>query len=61
MQEYKVICRLQVRCRAVVCPAHFKTQHFYEILRAICPEMDTAPAGMLRSSRFDKASVKCQI
>uniref|UniRef100_A0A4W6G047 Medium-chain acyl-CoA ligase ACSF2, mitochondrial n=1 Tax=Lates calcarifer TaxID=8187 RepID=A0A4W6G047_LATCA len=37
----------KVQCKAVVCPTHFKTQRFCEMLREICPEIDTAPPGML--------------
>ncbi|XP_034567635.1 medium-chain acyl-CoA ligase ACSF2, mitochondrial-like [Notolabrus celidotus] len=42
----------KVQCKAVVCPSHFKAQHFSEMLREICPEIDTMPAGMLKSSRL---------
>uniref|UniRef100_A0A3Q3IKQ9 Medium-chain acyl-CoA ligase ACSF2, mitochondrial n=1 Tax=Monopterus albus TaxID=43700 RepID=A0A3Q3IKQ9_MONAL len=31
----------KVQCKAVVCPAAFKTQRFCEMLREICPEIDT--------------------
>ncbi|GAA6218211.1 medium-chain acyl-CoA ligase ACSF2, mitochondrial-like [Lates japonicus] len=41
----------KVQCKAVVCPTHFKNQRFCEMLREICPEIDTAPAGMIKSSR----------
>uniref|UniRef100_A0A3B4UL10 Medium-chain acyl-CoA ligase ACSF2, mitochondrial n=1 Tax=Seriola dumerili TaxID=41447 RepID=A0A3B4UL10_SERDU len=40
-----------VQCKAVVCPTHFKTQKFCEMLREICPEIDLTPAGMVKSSR----------
>ncbi|CAJ1075186.1 medium-chain acyl-CoA ligase ACSF2%2C mitochondrial-like [Xyrichtys novacula] len=42
----------KVQCKAVVCPSHFKTQNFGEMLREICPEIDKMPAGMLKSSRL---------
>ncbi|XP_074512606.1 medium-chain acyl-CoA ligase ACSF2, mitochondrial-like [Sebastes fasciatus] len=42
----------QVQCKAVVCPTSFKTQHFCEMLRELCPEIDTTPAGMIKSSRL---------
>uniref|UniRef100_UPI0037E9C39A medium-chain acyl-CoA ligase ACSF2, mitochondrial-like n=1 Tax=Semicossyphus pulcher TaxID=241346 RepID=UPI0037E9C39A len=42
----------KVQCQAVVCPTRFKTQHFCEMLREICPEIDTTPVGMLKSSRL---------
>ncbi|KAM8845539.1 medium-chain acyl-CoA ligase ACSF2, mitochondrial-like isoform 1-T2 [Spinachia spinachia] len=32
----------QVRCKAVLCPARFKTQRFCEMLREICPEIGTS-------------------
>ncbi|XP_051797290.1 medium-chain acyl-CoA ligase ACSF2, mitochondrial-like [Acanthochromis polyacanthus] len=42
----------KVCCNAVVCPSQFKSQKFCEILRQICPEIDTAPVGMIKSSRL---------
>ncbi|XP_070836830.1 medium-chain acyl-CoA ligase ACSF2, mitochondrial-like [Chaetodon trifascialis] len=42
----------KVQCKAVVCPARFKTQHFCEMLREICPEINTTAAGMIKSSRL---------
>ncbi|XP_041812376.1 medium-chain acyl-CoA ligase ACSF2, mitochondrial-like [Chelmon rostratus] len=42
----------KVQCKAVVCPTRFKTQHFCEMLREICPEINTTPAGMIKSSRL---------
>ncbi|XP_056257504.1 medium-chain acyl-CoA ligase ACSF2, mitochondrial-like [Seriola aureovittata] len=41
----------KVQCKAVVCPTHFKTQKFCEMLREICPEIDLTPAGTVKSSR----------
>ncbi|XP_049418127.1 medium-chain acyl-CoA ligase ACSF2, mitochondrial-like isoform X6 [Epinephelus fuscoguttatus] len=41
-----------VQCKAVVCPTHFKTQNFCDMLRELCPEIDTAPTGTLKSSRL---------
>ncbi|KAM7387222.1 hypothetical protein PAMA_009707 [Pampus argenteus] len=41
----------KIQCTAVVCPTRFKTQKFCEMLREICPEMDTSPAGAIKSSR----------
>lgn len=41
----------KVQCKAVVCPTRFKTQNFCEMLREICPEIDTTPEGMIKSSR----------
>ncbi|XP_056263238.1 medium-chain acyl-CoA ligase ACSF2, mitochondrial-like [Pseudoliparis swirei] len=42
----------QVQCKAVVCPTRFKTQHFCDMLRELCPEIDTTPEGMIKSSRL---------
>uniref|UniRef100_A0A8C7H8Y6 Medium-chain acyl-CoA ligase ACSF2, mitochondrial n=1 Tax=Oncorhynchus kisutch TaxID=8019 RepID=A0A8C7H8Y6_ONCKI len=42
----------KVQCKAVVCPTQFKTQRFCDMLRQICPEMDTAESGVFRSSRL---------
>uniref|UniRef100_A0AAZ3S8D8 Medium-chain acyl-CoA ligase ACSF2, mitochondrial n=1 Tax=Oncorhynchus tshawytscha TaxID=74940 RepID=A0AAZ3S8D8_ONCTS len=36
----------------LVCPTQFKTQRFCDMLRQICPEMDTAESGVFRSSRL---------
>ncbi|XP_029292853.1 acyl-CoA synthetase family member 2, mitochondrial-like [Cottoperca gobio] len=41
----------KVQCKAVVCPTRFKTQHFCEMLRELCPEINTTPVGMIKSSR----------
>ncbi|XP_059203930.1 medium-chain acyl-CoA ligase ACSF2, mitochondrial-like [Centropristis striata] len=42
----------KVQCKAVVCPSHFKTQHFCDMLREICPEINTTHDGMIKSSRL---------
>ncbi|KAM9780072.1 medium-chain acyl-CoA ligase ACSF2, mitochondrial-like [Neosynchiropus ocellatus] len=42
----------KVQCNAIVCPTSFKAQRFYDIIRRICPEMETAAAGALQSSRL---------
>ncbi|KAM6913531.1 medium-chain acyl-CoA ligase ACSF2, mitochondrial-like [Lycodopsis pacificus] len=42
----------QVQCKAVVCPARFKSQHFCEMLRELCPEIGTTPEGTIKSSRL---------
>ncbi|XP_060757673.1 medium-chain acyl-CoA ligase ACSF2, mitochondrial-like [Neoarius graeffei] len=42
----------KVQCNAVVCPTQFKSQRFYDILRQICPELDTAVSGSIRSTRL---------
>lgn len=55
MNPTKVVCHMQVQCNAVVCPSSFKTQNYTEILRELCPEISTASAGVINSSRFDTA------
>ncbi|XP_031432273.1 medium-chain acyl-CoA ligase ACSF2, mitochondrial [Clupea harengus] len=42
----------KVRCNAVLCPTQFKNQMFCDMLRQICPELDTASPGFLKSSRL---------
>lgn len=42
----------KVGCKAVVCPPQFRTQKYCDMLREICPEMETAPPGDIRSSRL---------
>nr|XP_033500579.1 medium-chain acyl-CoA ligase ACSF2, mitochondrial-like [Epinephelus lanceolatus] len=42
----------KVQCKAVVCPSHFKTQNFCEMLRELCPEIDTEPTGTIKSTRL---------
>lgn len=53
----ELTCHMQVQCKAVVCPSQFKTQKFCEMLREICPEINSTPLGMIKSSRFDSANV----
>lgn len=33
-------------------PKQFKTQQYYDILKQICPELDTCPPGALKSQRY---------
>uniref|UniRef100_A0A8C5HQW9 Medium-chain acyl-CoA ligase ACSF2, mitochondrial n=1 Tax=Gouania willdenowi TaxID=441366 RepID=A0A8C5HQW9_GOUWI len=42
----------KVGCKAVVCPSHFKTQQYCDMLRKICPEIETSSPGDIRTSRF---------
>ncbi|CAL8303692.1 unnamed protein product [Merluccius merluccius] len=42
----------KIQCQAVVCPTRFKTQEFCQILREICPEINTAASGRIKSSRL---------
>ncbi|XP_053708323.1 medium-chain acyl-CoA ligase ACSF2, mitochondrial-like [Synchiropus splendidus] len=50
-KELEFILR-KVQCNAIVCPSSFKTQRFCDIIKRICPEMETTAAGALRSSRL---------
>lgn len=43
---------MQVQCKAVVCPTRFKTHEFCQMLRDICPEINTAASGRIHSSRL---------
>uniref|UniRef100_W5MXX4 Medium-chain acyl-CoA ligase ACSF2, mitochondrial n=1 Tax=Lepisosteus oculatus TaxID=7918 RepID=W5MXX4_LEPOC len=42
----------KVQCQAVVCPTQFKTQQYYEMLKKICPELENATPGNLKSKRL---------
>ncbi|KAK7939145.1 hypothetical protein WMY93_002471 [Mugilogobius chulae] len=42
----------KVQCKAVICPSSFKTQKFCEILRNLCPEINTSLKGHIQSSRL---------
>uniref|UniRef100_A0AAR2KEM5 Medium-chain acyl-CoA ligase ACSF2, mitochondrial n=1 Tax=Pygocentrus nattereri TaxID=42514 RepID=A0AAR2KEM5_PYGNA len=46
----------KVQCKAIVCPTQFKTQRYCDMLRQLCPEMNTAPPGGIKSSRFSELS-----
>lgn len=41
----------QVGCKAIVCPVQFKTQRFCDMLRQICPEIESSSPGSTRSAR----------
>lgn len=43
----------QVGCKALAFPKQFKTQQYYNILKHICPEVEKAHPGFLRSQRWD--------
>lgn len=43
-------------CKALVFPKQFKTQQYYDILKQICPELDTCPPGALKSQRLPELS-----
>lgn len=51
LQEVEFALR-KVQCNAVVCPTKFKTQHYCDMLRQLCPEMETASPGGIKSSRL---------
>ncbi|XP_040856671.1 medium-chain acyl-CoA ligase ACSF2, mitochondrial [Ochotona curzoniae] len=42
----------KVGCKALVFPKQFKTQQYYNILQQICPELDKAQPGALKSQRL---------
>ncbi|XP_043855481.1 medium-chain acyl-CoA ligase ACSF2, mitochondrial isoform X2 [Dromiciops gliroides] len=50
-QELK-FCLRKVGCKAIVFPTKFKTQNYYNILKQICPELDTCSPGALRSKKL---------
>ncbi|KAK3519874.1 hypothetical protein QTP70_006628 [Hemibagrus guttatus] len=43
---------IRVQCNAVVCPTQFESQRFYDVLGEICPELNTAESGSIRSTRL---------
>ncbi|XP_012864233.1 PREDICTED: acyl-CoA synthetase family member 2, mitochondrial [Dipodomys ordii] len=42
----------KVGCKALVFPKEFKTQQYYNILKQICPELEKAQPGALKSKRL---------
>uniref|UniRef100_A0A7N4NTG4 Medium-chain acyl-CoA ligase ACSF2, mitochondrial n=1 Tax=Sarcophilus harrisii TaxID=9305 RepID=A0A7N4NTG4_SARHA len=50
-QELKFVLK-KVGCKALVFPTTFKTQNYYDILKQICPELETCSAGALRSKNL---------
>ncbi|XP_025136116.3 medium-chain acyl-CoA ligase ACSF2, mitochondrial isoform X2 [Bubalus bubalis] len=42
----------KVGCKALVFPKQFKTQQYYNILKQICPEVEKAQPGALKSQRL---------
>ncbi|XP_037547592.1 medium-chain acyl-CoA ligase ACSF2, mitochondrial [Nematolebias whitei] len=50
-QEVEFALR-QVGCKAVVCPTVFKTQKYCDMLRKICPEIESSSPGDIRSARL---------
>lgn len=39
-------------CKALVFPKQFKTQQYYNVLKQICPELENAQPGALKSKRW---------
>ena len=44
-------------CKAIVFPKQFKSQHYYNILKQICPEVEKAQPGALKSQRWGSSRV----
>lgn len=42
----------KVGCKAIVCPAEFKTQKYCDMLKNICPEIESSSPGELKSARL---------
>ncbi|KAI2583944.1 acyl-CoA synthetase family member 2 [Homo sapiens] len=42
----------KVGCKALVFPKQFKTQQYYNVLKQICPEVENAQPGALKSQRL---------
>ncbi|XP_042363382.1 medium-chain acyl-CoA ligase ACSF2, mitochondrial [Plectropomus leopardus] len=51
VQEVEFALR-KVACKAVVCPSQFKTQKYCDMLRKICPEIESSTPGDIRSARL---------
>ncbi|KAG7460251.1 hypothetical protein MATL_G00219320 [Megalops atlanticus] len=51
LQELEFALR-KVQCNAVVCPTQFKMQRYCDMLRQICPEMETAGPNGFQSARL---------
>ncbi|XP_056672635.1 medium-chain acyl-CoA ligase ACSF2, mitochondrial isoform X1 [Monodelphis domestica] len=50
-QELEFVLK-KVNCKAIVFPNKFKTQNYYNILKLICPELETCSPRELRSERL---------
>ncbi|XP_035527420.1 medium-chain acyl-CoA ligase ACSF2, mitochondrial [Morone saxatilis] len=42
----------KVGCKAIVCPEQFKTQKYCDMLRQICPEIESSTPGDIKSARL---------
>ncbi|XP_066560963.1 medium-chain acyl-CoA ligase ACSF2, mitochondrial isoform X2 [Amia ocellicauda] len=51
VQELEFALR-KVRCNGLAFPTQFKTQKYYEMLKQICPEVEKATPGDIKSSRL---------
>uniref|UniRef100_A0A4X1UTI5 Medium-chain acyl-CoA ligase ACSF2, mitochondrial n=1 Tax=Sus scrofa TaxID=9823 RepID=A0A4X1UTI5_PIG len=47
----------KVGCKALVFPKQFKTQQYYNILKQICPEVEKAKPGALKSQRLPDLTI----
>ncbi|MEQ2294825.1 Acyl-CoA synthetase member 2 mitochondrial [Ameca splendens] len=47
----------KVQCKAVLCPTSFRRQNYCEMLREICPGIDSMPPGMIKSSRVPELRI----
>ncbi|XP_066519324.1 medium-chain acyl-CoA ligase ACSF2, mitochondrial [Hoplias malabaricus] len=47
----------KVQCKAIVCPTQFKTQKYYDMLRQLCPDMETAAPGEIKSTRLPDLTI----
>ncbi|KAM4524765.1 medium-chain acyl-CoA ligase ACSF2, mitochondrial [Odontesthes bonariensis] len=51
LQEAEFALR-KVGCKTVVCPLEFKTQKYCDMLRQICPEIESSTPGDIKSARL---------
>ncbi|CAK6976645.1 medium-chain acyl-CoA ligase ACSF2%2C mitochondrial [Scomber scombrus] len=51
LQEVEFALR-KVGCKAIVCPSEFKTQKYCDMLRKICPEIESSTPGDIKSARL---------
>uniref|UniRef100_A0A8C6LI91 Medium-chain acyl-CoA ligase ACSF2, mitochondrial n=1 Tax=Nothobranchius furzeri TaxID=105023 RepID=A0A8C6LI91_NOTFU len=51
LQEVEFALR-KVGCKAVVCPTEFRTQKYCDMLRKICPEIESSTPGAIKSARL---------
>nr|XP_008995626.2 medium-chain acyl-CoA ligase ACSF2, mitochondrial isoform X1 [Callithrix jacchus] len=51
----------KVGCKALVFPKQFKTQQYYNILKQICPEVENAQPGALKSQRLPDLTIAISV